>query len=171
MKQPNTSLSLIPDERIASKIYLIRGIKVMLDRDLAELYGVETKVLNQAVTRNKERFPEHFMFRLTKGEFESLRSQIVTLKGRGKYPKYLPRVFTEQGVAMLSAVLRSKRAIQVSIQIMDTFTKLRAILSSNEAMQRKIEAMDGQIQSIYKILGHLLAEEKKPKNTMGFGTK
>src|SRR4029079_18917672 len=96
--------SVLAEETIINKIYLIRGQKVMLDRDLAELYGVETKVLNQAVKRNAARFPEDFMFQLTKSEWESLRSQIVTLEtGRGKYPKYAPTVFTEQGVAMLSS--------------------------------------------------------------------
>jgi hypothetical protein len=102
--------TLVPIELIASKIYLIRGIKVMLDRDLAELYGVETKVLKQAVRRNIDRFPDDFMFELTKGENQSLRSQNVTLK-RGQHSKYLPFAFTEQGVAMLSSVLNSDRAI------------------------------------------------------------
>ena len=171
MKQSNTaSLTLIPDERIANKIYLIRDIKVMLDQDLAELYGVETKYLKRQVRRNMERFPEHFMFELSSDEQDALRRQIGTLK-RGEHVKYLSFAFTEQGVAMLSSVLKSKRAIQVSIQIIDTFTKLRAILSSNEAMQRKIQEMDGQIQSIYKLLAHLLEEEAKPKREIGFQTK
>jgi stage V sporulation protein SpoVS len=109
--------TVIPVERIAASIYLIRGEKVMLDSDLAELYGVTTGALNQAVSRNKERFPAHFMFQLSKEEYDLLRSQIVTLdtQGRGKHRKYLPYVFTEQGVAMLSAVLRSKQAIEISI--------------------------------------------------------
>ena len=170
MKQSEASLTLIPDERIANKVLLIRGNKVMLDRDLAELYGVETKVLNQAVSRNSDRFPEDFMFRLTKDEFGSLRSQIVTLEGRGKHPKYPPRAFTEPGVAMLSSVLRSKRAIQVNIQIIRMFIKFREILASNVEMRRKIEKMDNQIQSIYKILGRLVTEEEKPKRRIGFST-
>jgi len=105
MKHFDASLSVIPDERIASKVLLIRGIKVMLDRDLAEPYGVETRSLNQAVTRNRDRFPEDLMFQFSKAEFDFLRSQIVILEGRGKHPKYLPRAFTEQGGAMLSSVL------------------------------------------------------------------
>jgi hypothetical protein len=106
--------TLIPIELIASKIYLIRGIKVMLDRDLAELYGVETKVLKQAVRRNIDRFPDDFMFTLIKDEYQSLRSQNVTLK-RGQHSKYLPFAFTEHGVLMLSSVLKSERAVQVNI--------------------------------------------------------
>ena len=111
--------SLIPVDRIEKAILLIRGQKVMLDADLAELYGVETRVLVQAVKRNLERFPEDFMFQLNKDDVDFLRSQIVTLKkGRGQHSKYLPYAFTEQGVAMLSSVLRSQRAIQVNIEIM-----------------------------------------------------
>ena len=121
----------VPVERITSKIYLIRGMKVMLDRDLAELYGVETKVLKQAVRRNIKRFPEDFMFELTKSEEKSLRSQIVTLK-RGQHAKYLPFAFTEQGVAMLSSVLNSERAIEVNIQIMRAFTQLRQMLADGQ---------------------------------------
>ena len=105
--------ALVPTERITSKIYLIRGMKVMLDRDLAELYDVETKVLKQAIRRNIGRFPEEFMFELSKEEFKNLRSQIVTSSWGGL--RYLPMVFSEQGVAMLSSVLRSERAIQVNI--------------------------------------------------------
>ena len=110
---------LIAAESITSHIYFIRGMKVMLDRDLAELYGVETKVLKQAVRRNIKRFPEDFMFELTLKEESSLRSQIVTLGRKGKHSKYLSMAFTEQGVAMLSSVLKSDRAIQVNIQISD----------------------------------------------------
>lgn len=118
-------LALIPIEHIENRIHLIRGRKVMIDRDLAELYGVGTKVLNQAVRRNSERFPEDFMFVLNQDELKSLRSQFVTsYVGRGG-DRYLPIAFTEQGVAMLSSVLRSKRAIAVNIQIICTFTKLR----------------------------------------------
>lgn len=106
--------TLIPIELIASKIYLIRDTKVMLDKDLAELYGVETKVLKQAVRRNIDRFPTDFMFELTKNEYQALRSQIVTLK-RGQHSKYAPFAFTEHGVLMLSSVLKSERAIQVNI--------------------------------------------------------
>ncbi len=168
MKQSESSRSLIPDERIASKVFVIRGIKVMLDRDLADLYGVKTKVLNQSVSRNSYRFPQDFMFRLTKEEFGSLRSQIVTLEGRGKFSKYPPRAFTEQGVAMLSSVLHSKRAVEVNIQIIRIFVRLRQILSSSAEMRRKIERMDKQIRSIYAILGQLLIDEEKPKRQIGF---
>ncbi|MFH1429715.1 MAG: ORF6N domain-containing protein, partial [Candidatus Margulisiibacteriota bacterium] len=119
--------SLIPDETIVNNILLIRGQKVMLDRDLAKLYRVETKVLNQAVKRNLSRFPEDFMFQLSKKEAERSRSQIVTLK-RGQNIKHLPYAFTEQGIAMLSSVLKSDVAIEVNIQIMRTFTRLRDML-------------------------------------------
>ncbi len=132
----------------------------MLDRDLGELYGVETKVLNQAVARNKDRFPDDFMFQLSKEEFEDW----MGIRRR-------PYAFTEQGVAMLSSVLKSKQAVQVNIQIIRTFTKLRAILSSNEAMQRKIEEMDGQIQTVYILLERLMKEEEKPKRKMGFSVE
>ena len=168
MNQPGTSESLIPDERIANKVFLIRGIKVMLDQDLAELYDVETRILVRNVRRNIDRFPEDFMFQLTKKEDEVLKSQIgISKKGRGGR-RYLPYAFTEQGVAMLSSVLRSRLAIQVNIQIIRTFTRLQEILASNVEMQRKIEKMDSQIQSIYKLLGRLLTEEEKPKRRIGF---
>jgi phage regulator Rha-like protein len=119
--------TIISQELIQQKIYFLRGEKVIFDRDLAVLYGVETKVLNQAVTRNIKRFPIDFMFRLTKKETEIWQSQIVTLI-RGKNIKYTPIVFTEQGVAMLSSVLKSERAIQVNVQIIRTFTQMRKIL-------------------------------------------
>ena len=119
---------------IERKIYLIKGKKVMLDSDLASLYGVETKVLIQSVKRQEERFPEDFMFQLTESEAQFLRSQFVTSKiGRGGR-RYLPYIFTENGVAMLSSVLRSKRAVQVNIQIMRTFTRLREMIRSHEAI-------------------------------------
>ena len=140
----------VPVERITSKIYLFRGIKVMLDRDLAELYGVETKVLKQAVRRNIDRFPEDFMFELTKDEVENLRSQFVTSSWGGT--RYPPMAFTEQGVAMLSSVLNSKRAIQVNIQIMRTFTKLREMLSTHEDLKKKIEAMEKKYDENFRIV-------------------
>jgi phage regulator Rha-like protein len=115
---------LIPIENIAQKIYFIRGQKVMLDSDLAVFYGIETKVLNQAVKRNAERFPETFMFQLTVEEGISLRSQFVTLK-RGQHKKYLPYVFTEHGVVMLSSVIKSKKAVQVGIAVVNAFIKMR----------------------------------------------
>ena len=166
----------IPNETLISKIFLIRGKKVMFDRDLAELYEVETKVLNQAVRRNLERFPEDFMFKLNAEETEMwqhnpLRSQIVTLK-RGQHIKYFPTVFTEQGVAMLSSVLKSPRAIQVNIQIIRTFTKLREILTENKKLAEKVEKMerkyDKHIYEIFKVINHLTTEKEVSKEKIGF---
>jgi hypothetical protein len=184
-------LITIPSERVFSKIFLIRGKKVMMDKDLAELYGVETKSLNRAVKRNLERFPEDFMFQLNKQEAEvwksqidipnlksqiatsSSRYQIGTLKSRrGQHIKYLPYVFTEQGVAMLSSVLHSKRAIQVNIQIMRTFTKIREMLSTHKELREKIEKLerkyDQKFRVVFEAIGMLLKEDEKPKNKMGF---
>lgn len=161
---------IIPSERIVNKIYIIRNKKVMLDKDLAELYGVKTMVLNQAVKRNMKRFPEDFMFQLNKSEFESLVSQIVISKRGGTRTK--PFVFTEQGVAMLSSVLNSNRAISVNIQIIRTFTKIRELLVTNEALQRKLMDMerkyDTQIKKIFNVLELLLVDEKKTKRQIGF---
>jgi len=165
---PEQLTSVIPDERITNKVLIIRGVKILLDSDLAELYGTETKVLNQSVTRNQDRFPSDFMFRLTTDEFKFLRSQSVTLEGRGKFSKHPPRAFTEQGVAMLSSVLKSKRAVQVNIQIIRIFTRLRQILSSSTETQNKIQQMDQDIKSIYKILEQLMVEEQTPKPKIGF---
>lgn len=172
----------IPKERIMSKIFLIRGKKVMIDRDLAELYNVSTKVLNQAVRRNINRFPADFMFQLSLYESEvwgskissiASRSQIVTLKrARGKNIKYLPYVFTEQGVAMLSSVLKSQKAIEVNIQIIRTFTQLRELLSTHKDLREKIEKLeekyDGKIKEIFDSIKYLLLEDEKPKEPMGF---
>ncbi|MCD4729188.1 MAG: ORF6N domain-containing protein [Bacteroidales bacterium] len=143
----------MPDERIISKIYLVRDKKVMLDSDLAELYGVETRVLKQAVRRNKNRFPEDFMFELTEAEWKTLnsfllesdplRSQSVILEtGRGKHSKYKPFVFTEQGVAMLSSVLNSDRAIMVNIQIIRVFTKMRQLVETHKEILLKLEQLE-----------------------------
>jgi len=163
--------SLLPAETIASKIYLIRNQKVMLDRDLAELYGVQTRVLKQAVRRNIGRFPSDFMFELTNEEQKSLRSQIVTLK-KGQHSKYLSFAFTEQGVAMLSSVLKSDRAIQVNIQIIRTFTKLRSMLATHKDLKRKIEAMekkyDKNFQIVFEAIKQLFDEEEKPKKKIGY---
>jgi hypothetical protein len=146
----------------------------MLDRDLADLYGVETKALKQAVRRNIDRFPADFLFELTKEENRSLRSQSVTLK-RGQHSKYAPFAFTEQGVAMLSSVLKSNRAIQVNIQIMRTFTQLRKMLSSHEDLKKKIESMekkyDENFRIIFEAMKQLLAEEEKPKKKIGYTVK
>ncbi|HEY4715351.1 MAG TPA: ORF6N domain-containing protein [Candidatus Paceibacterota bacterium] len=173
MNKLNNELSLIPGERIINKIFLLRGKKVMIDRDLAELYEVEIRVLIQAVKRNIERFPLDFMFQLTKDEYKSLRSQFVTLNnGRGQHRKYLPYVFTEQGVAMLSSVLNSKKAIQVNIQIIRTFTKLRELLATNTKIRQKIEQMekkyDSKLRQVFDILKQLLMQESKTKPQIGF---
>ena len=167
--------TLVPIELIASKIYLIRGIKVMLDRDLAELYWVETKVLKQAVRRNIDRFPVDFMFEMTEMEFEDWRSQFVTSKSDKMGLRYKPMAFTEQGVAMLSSVLRSKRAIHVNIQIMRAFTQLRKMLSTHKDLKRKIESMekkyDEQFQIVFEAIKQLLTEEEKPKKRIGYTVK
>lgn len=161
----------VPVEAIVSKIYVIRGKKVMLDSDLASLYQVETKALNQAVKRNETRFPNDFMFRLNAAEAGILiennsRSQIVTLK-QGHNIKYLPYVFTEQGVAMLSSVLKSDRAVQVNIQIIRTFTKLREILMENKTLAERLEKLEMKYgkdtETIFKALKHLLNKDTKPK--------
>lgn len=165
--------SLIPAERIEKCILLIRGQKVMLDRDLADLYRVSTKVLNQAVKRNLNRFPSDFMFRLTWQESSRLlRSQFVTLK-QGQHLKYRPYVFTEQGVAMLSSVLRSDRAIAVNIAIMRAFVRLREILSTHKELARKLEEMerkyDEQFQVVFEAIRQLMMPpEPKKKGRIGF---
>jgi hypothetical protein len=138
---------LINEDTIKNKIYTIRGLQVMIDRDIAELYEVETKVFNQAVKRNIERFPENFRFQLTKEEYENLRSQIVTLSLDsvsywGKHTKYLPYVFTEQGVSMLSAVLKSKVAIEVSIKIINSFVNMRKTISQNASIFQRLENIE-----------------------------
>ena len=162
-------------DMIESKIYVIRGKKVMLDQDLALLYGVETKVLIQSVKRQKDRFPDDFMFHLSESESQSLRSQFVTSKvGRGGR-RYLPYVFTENGVAMLSSVLRSKQAIQVNIQIMRTFTRLREMIRSHEAIWKKLSEIeqkyDGQFQAVFEVIQQMVAAEEKPKPKIGFHPK
>ena len=143
----------------------------MLDRDLARLYEIETKVLKQAVRRNRKRFPGDFMFELSREEYQPLRSQIGTLK-RGTHSKYLPYAFTEQGVAMLSSVLNSDRAIKVNIQIMRAFIQLRQMLFSNEELKRKIEAMeekyDEQFQIVFEAIKQLFETEEKPQRKIGF---
>jgi len=159
---------------IHHKIYTLRGKQIMLDSDLASLYEVETKVFNQAVKRNSERFPEDFMFQLTEKEYESLRSQIVTLEtGRGKHRKYMPYAFTENGVYMLSAVLKSKVAIDVSIEIMRTFTKLREFTLHYNALGKKFIELerknDKQFKEVFSILDTLVNETKKTdEKVMGF---
>ena len=169
-----TKSLMIPVERIEKTILLIRGQKVIIDTDLAELYRVTNKALNQSVTRNKQRFPPDFMFRLTKAEKQELVTNCDRLN-RLKHSSVLPRVFTEQGVAMLSSVLKSDRAIQVNIQIMRTFTKLRQMLSTNAELKQKVEAMekkyDQQFQVVFEAIKQLINEESKPKKKIGFTVK
>jgi hypothetical protein len=163
---------LIPNERIINRIFLIRGKKVMFDRDLAELYSVKTKVLNQAVKRNKTRFPADFMFQLNEIEMEIWKSQIVTSTGDIKGLRKRIFVFTEQGVAMLSSVLKSKRAIEVNIAIMRTFVKLREILLTHKELREKIEKMekkyDKNFKIIFEVIKRLIKEDETPKEPMGF---
>lgn len=170
----NAQLCPLPEERINSKIFFFRNKKVMLDRDLAELYGVQTKVLNQALRRNISRFPEDFVFQLTKKESDFLRSQIVTLGlGKGKHSKYLPYAFTEQGIAMLSSVLSSERAIQVNILIMRTFTKIREMMITNEQLRHKIEELeqkyDRKFAIVFEVIKKILDQNDAPSKTpIGF---
>jgi hypothetical protein len=151
---------------LQSKIYEVRGQKVMLDFDLSELYDVQTKVLNQAVKRNISRFPEDFMFQLTEDEYESLRSQIVTLKenGRGKHKKYLPFAFTEQGIAMLSGILNSEVAININIAIMRTFVIIRRYSLENKEFNSKLleieSKYDKQFSDIYEALNFLIKRDE-----------
>lgn len=165
---------LVPEEIIASKIYEIRGEKVMISSDLAELYGVETKVLNQQVKRNLTRFPERYMFKLTQEEYKALRSHFVTLK-RGQHSKYPPYAFTEHGILMLSSVLRSKQAEKVNIVIIDTFVKIRklllldkdVLLKLNE-IEEKVANQDEQILTIFNYLKKFIKEESKPRPKIGY---
>lgn len=171
--------SLLSEETISTKIYYIRNQKVMLDRDLASLYGIETKALKQAVKRNLPRFPEDFMFELTKIESDSLRSQIVTLKkGRGEHQKYLPSAFTEHGVLMLSSVLKSDKAIQTNIQIMRIFTKVRQMLLDTTEIkvdilqiQKKLENHDKNIELVFSYLDELTEKKEKESERVKIGYK
>lgn len=164
------SQNIVPLERINNKIYHLRGLNVMLDFDLADLYQVETRALNQAVKRNIDRFPDDFMFQLSSEEFEILRSQIVTSSWGGN--RYLPYAFTEQGIAMLSSVLRSKKAVDVNIAIMRTFVKLREMMLSQADLQRKIESMekkyDENFSIIFDALRELIATPEQKKHPIGF---
>lgn len=174
--EKETDLSIISEDFITSKIYLIRGKKIILDVDLAKLYQVETKVLKQAVRRNIERFPEDFMFELDNQEFDILRSQIVTSNWGGS--RYLPMAFTEQGVAMLSSVLRSDRAIMMNIQIMRVFTKVRELLLDNlnlrieiEEIKKQIQNHDKNIEMVFSYLDELIQEHEDPKPRKAIGFK
>ena len=169
---------LIIEQKIINKIYAVRGEKVMLDRDLAELYGVETKTFNQSVKRNLERFPKDFMFTLTDKEWQNLRSQIVTSSHGGI--RYKPNVFTEQGVAMLSSILNSKTAIAVNIRIIRVFTKLKEyalthkeILMQLAKLEKEVKGNSKDIENIFMVLKELIEKQKtppppKPRNTIGY---
>ena len=166
----------IPEEVLMSKIYLIRGQKVMLDRDLAEMYGVETKVLKQSVKRNIERFPNDFMFEMSKKEFENWRSQFVTSNSPSKMGlRYAPMAFTEQGVAMLSSILNSSVAIQVNIQIIRIFTKMRQLLLTHKDILLKLEKLEKDVTEnkqdiavIFEALKQLLTAPKEKRRMIGF---
>ena len=175
MSRTSSKSALVPIEVIISKIILVRGEKVLLDRDLAELYDVETKVLKQAVRRNIKRFPNDFMFELTKEEFENWRSQFVTSNSDKMGLRYKPMVFTEQGVAMLSSVLRSNRAIEVNIAIMRVFVQLRKMISSHKELahklselEQRLEGHDEQIQVVFEAIRQLMEPPKKPRKKIGF---
>ena len=167
---------IVPIEVIERKIYLVRGQKVMLDSDLAELYSVETFNLNKAVKRNLDRFPPDFMFQLSQVEADSLRFQIGISKTQCRGGRrYLPYVFTEQGVAMLSSILKSKRAVQVNVVIMRTFVKLREMLSTHTKLARKLEELeekvgqhDGAIRGLFDAIRRLMAEPEPVKRKIGF---
>lgn len=152
---------------------VLRGHKVMLDETLADLYGVSVSALNQAVKRNTSRFPGDFMFRLTPDEAELLRSRSVTSKAGGRGGRrYAPYAFTEQGVAMLSSVLRSERAVQVNIEIMRAFVRLRQMLQSNAELSRKLDSLepkyDAQFKAVFQAIRELMAPPTKPKKRIGF---
>jgi hypothetical protein len=179
------SLISVPVEIVENSILLIRGLKVMLDRDLARLYGVDAKVLNQAVKRNLDRFPEDFMFQLTFEETQAwskeianarLRSQNVTLKsGRGQHVKYRPYAFTEHGILMLSSVLRSDRAVQVNIQIMRTFVRLRELMASNAELTRRLDDLesnyDGKFKVVFTAIRQLMSPATSRRKQIGFRPK
>ncbi|MCL7763857.1 ORF6N domain-containing protein [Polaribacter sp. Z014] len=170
-------VSIIPDEIISNKIYLIRNQKVMLDRDLADLYQVETKRLKEAVRRNINRFPDDFMFEMTKKELENWRTQIATSNSDKMGLRYAPMVFTEQGVAMLSSVLKSDRAITVNIKIIRIFTKMRNLLSDHlslrleiEDIKKKMNNHDKNIELVFSYLDELVdkKEDEKERTKIGF---
>jgi hypothetical protein len=162
---------IVTAERIESIILFIRGQKVILDRDLAELYGVTTGNLNKAVRRNLDRFPPDFMFQLKQEEYESLRFHFGILK-RGQHSKYMARAFTEQGVAMLSSVLRSKRAVHVNIEIMRAFVRLRQILTAHKDLERKLVALenkyDEQFRMVFEAIRQLMRPPATERKKIGF---
>jgi len=166
--------SVVPIERIERSILLIRGEKVMLDRDLAELYGVETKRLNEQLRRNRDRFPPDFMFQLTPQEWKSLRSQFATLK-RGEHRKYLPYAFTEHGALMLANVLKSERASRTSVQVVRAFVRLRQLLASNAGLARKLDSLemkyDAQFKVVFDAIRKLMSPPETKRREIGFHVK
>jgi ORF6N domain-containing protein len=175
---PNTSIAL-PDELIEDTILLIRGKRVILDHDLATLYGVSTRALNQAAKRNLDRFPEDFMFQLTKAETDEwqrlkpLRSQNVILKNaRGTHRKYQPYAFTEHGILMLSSVLKSQRAVQVNIQIMRTFVRLRQMLASHDSLIERLDELeenyDAKFKVVFSAIRQLMNPRARKRKPIGF---
>lgn len=174
MQNKNETQLLVPQEIIENRILFLRGKKVMIDSDLARLYGVSTKVFNQSVKRNIKRFPEDFMFQLSVVEKEEVVTNCDHLK-QLKFSSQLPYAFTEQGVAMLSSVLKSEKAIQVNIQIVRTFTKIKEMIISNKELRRKIEEMessyDAKFATVFKVISRLIAEpENRIKRKIGFET-
>ncbi|HEY6364386.1 MAG TPA: ORF6N domain-containing protein [Candidatus Binatia bacterium] len=166
--------NVLPRERIERSIILLRGHKVMLDRDLAELYGVEVKQLKRQVKRNQDRFPADFMFELSREEYNALRSQFGTFK-RGEHSKYLPYAFTEQGVSMLSSVLRSTRAVQVNIEIMRAFVRLRELMATHKDLVRRLNEMekkyDSQFRVVFDAIRELMTPPESKKRKIGFLVK
>ena len=164
---------LIPIENITSLVYLIRGQRVMLDRDIAELYGVETKRLKEQVKRNIERFPEDFMVELSTSEYENLRSHFATSSWGGT--RYVPMAFTEHGILMISSVLKNDKAVQVNIQIMRAFMKMRQMIFDNAELRKQIDELkadtDGKFRIVFETLDQLLIIENKPKKKIGFMAK
>jgi phage regulator Rha-like protein len=164
--------SIIPSAFISQKIFFVRGTRVMLDADLARLYGVETKNLNKAVKRNASRFPFDFMFQLSSKEMQILRFQMGTSKRLQGGRRYAPYAFTEQGIAMLSSVLRSSRAVQVNVAIMRTFVRLREMLKTHEELRRKIDAMekryDARFQAVFEAIRQMLETPIPAKKPIGF---
>lgn len=174
--EKKNSLLVVPDDVVMNKIYVVRGQKVMLDKDLAELYQVDTRRLNEQVKRNLKRFPDDFMFQLTQPEFENLMSQIATSSWGGT--RKLPFVFTEQGVAMLSGILNSDRAISVNIQIMRIFTKIRQMLTDTtelrldiEKIKKKLDNQDKNMEIVFRYLDELLEKKEKPLKRTKIGYK
>jgi len=176
MSKTNRALIKVEETMVVDKIYTIRNLKVMLDRDLAEMYGVETKVLKQAVKRNNSRFPEDFMFEMNTVELQHWRSHFVTSNADKMGLRYPPFCFTEQGVAMLSSILNSETAIQVNIQIIRVFTKMKQAIFDNkeiflkiEKMEKKLTQHDEELQTVFNVMKKLLQQpEEKMRNKIGF---